>query len=95
MKMTQQFSIREVASWGPFTIDHTFEDEVCGQAWLAVCHGDSTAVTATPKSYTIEFIQTDLGWDTNGSPLMQDASQKPGPGVIVSVTFTMEDNNNA
>ena len=45
MTMTQQFSIREVASWGPFTIDHSFEDEVCNQAWLAVCHGDSTAVT--------------------------------------------------
>ena len=88
MTMTQEFSIREVASWGPFTIDHSFEDEVCNQAWLAVCHGDSTAVTATPKTYRIEVVQNDV----EGSPLAQEAQPRPGPFVAVQVTFTVEDN---
>ena len=87
MRCTEQFRAGEVASWGPFDIDHTLDDQLIHHAGLAA--SKRGALTATPKQYTITIDRL-----TEGHTPIADDYARTGQhtDMVFSVTFTVEEN---
>jgi len=85
MRHTEQFTLTDVASWGPFTVDHTFNDESVNRAWIAFeSNQRGPGHRVVPKDYAIVFKRVE---DPAATPI-EEGTHRPS-SLILEVSFTV------